>query len=47
MTTALPEMTVEELKSKMDAKADIFLLDVREPNDIPDLQPRRTLDPHG
>jgi adenylyltransferase/sulfurtransferase len=33
MTNALPEMTVEELKSKMDAKADIFLLDVREPNE--------------
>jgi sulfur-carrier protein adenylyltransferase/sulfurtransferase len=29
----LPEMTVEELKQKLDAKEDIFVLDVREPNE--------------
>jgi rhodanese-related sulfurtransferase len=32
-TNALPDMTVEELKSKLDAKADIFVLDVREPHE--------------
>jgi len=31
--SALPEMTVEELKQKMDAKEDIFVLDVREPHE--------------
>jgi sulfur-carrier protein adenylyltransferase/sulfurtransferase len=29
----MPEMSVEELKQKMDAKEDIFVLDVREPNE--------------
>jgi adenylyltransferase/sulfurtransferase len=29
----LPEMTVEELKQKLDAKEDIYVLDVREPNE--------------
>jgi sulfur-carrier protein adenylyltransferase/sulfurtransferase len=29
----LPEITVEELKSKLDAKEDIFVLDVREPHE--------------
>lgn len=29
----LPEMTVEELKQKMDAKEEIYVLDVREPNE--------------
>ena len=33
MPNALPEMTVEELKHKLDAKEDIFVLDVREPNE--------------
>ena len=33
MPNALPEMTVEELKAKMDAKDDFFLLDVREPHE--------------
>jgi sulfur-carrier protein adenylyltransferase/sulfurtransferase len=29
----MPEMSVEELKKKMDAKEDIFVLDVREPHE--------------
>jgi sulfur-carrier protein adenylyltransferase/sulfurtransferase len=29
----LPEITVEELKQRLDAKEDIFVLDVREPNE--------------
>ena len=29
----MPEMTVEELKKKLDAKDDIFILDVREPHE--------------
>jgi molybdopterin/thiamine biosynthesis adenylyltransferase/rhodanese-related sulfurtransferase len=33
MRNALPEMTVEELKLRMDAKDDFVLLDVREPNE--------------
>src|SRR5207244_2730288 len=33
MPNALPEMSVEELKKKLDAKEDIFVLDVREPNE--------------
>src|SRR3954464_2773557 len=33
MANALPEMTVEELKRKLDAKEDIFVLDVREPHE--------------
>ncbi len=33
MPNALPEMTVEELKSKLDAKENIFVLDVREPHE--------------
>lgn len=31
--SAMPEMTVEELKQKLDAKEDIFVLDVREPHE--------------
>ena len=31
--TAVPEMTVEELKQKLDAREDIFILDVREPHE--------------
>lgn len=30
---AMPEMSVQELKKKMDAKEDIFVLDVREPHE--------------
>jgi rhodanese-related sulfurtransferase len=33
MPSALPEMTVEELKAKLDAKEDVFVLDVREPHE--------------
>jgi adenylyltransferase/sulfurtransferase len=33
MPQPLPEMTVEELKRKLDAKEDIYVLDVREPNE--------------
>jgi sulfur-carrier protein adenylyltransferase/sulfurtransferase len=33
MPNALPEMTVEELKAKLDAKENIFVLDVREPHE--------------
>src|SRR4029079_19732383 len=32
-TTGVPEITVEELKAKMDRGDDFFLLDVREPNE--------------
>ncbi len=31
--TTVPEMTVEELKQKLDAREDIFILDVREPHE--------------
>ena len=31
--TGVPEITVEELKKKIDAKSDIFILDVREPHE--------------
>lgn len=32
-TPGVPEITVEELKQKLDAKQDVFILDVREPNE--------------
>ncbi|HVP44835.1 MAG TPA: molybdopterin-synthase adenylyltransferase MoeB [Terriglobales bacterium] len=32
-TTTVPEMTVEELKRRLDAKEDVFVLDVREPHE--------------
>lgn len=32
-TVAVPEITVEELKKKLDARDDIFILDVREPHE--------------
>ncbi len=31
----IPQITVEELKKKLDAKEDIFVLDVREPHEVP------------
>jgi rhodanese-related sulfurtransferase len=31
--TGVPEISVEELKKKLDAKEDIFVLDVREPHE--------------
>src|ERR1035441_1761262 len=31
----IPQISVEELKRKMDAKQDFFLLDVREPHEVP------------
>jgi adenylyltransferase/sulfurtransferase len=31
----IPQITVETLKKKMDAKEDIFILDVREPHEYP------------
>ena len=31
----IPQITVETLKKKMDAKEDIFVLDVREPHEVP------------
>jgi adenylyltransferase/sulfurtransferase len=31
----IPQITVEELKKKIDAKANIFILDVREPHEVP------------
>ncbi|HVM93251.1 MAG TPA: molybdopterin-synthase adenylyltransferase MoeB [Terriglobales bacterium] len=31
--TAVPEISVQELKKKLDAKADVFVLDVREPHE--------------
>jgi len=31
----IPQITVEELKRKIDAKEDFFLLDVREPHEVP------------
>ncbi len=33
-TAAVPEITVEELKQKLDAKEDVFILDVREPHEF-------------
>ena len=33
VTTTVPEMTVEELKRRLDAKEDLFVLDVREPHE--------------
>ena len=47
MPNALPEMTVEELKAKMDAKDDFFLLDVREPNEYQICNLGGTLIPMG
>jgi len=35
MVDGIPQITVEELKRKIDAKDDFFLLDVREPHEIP------------
>src|SRR5260370_20938978 len=32
-TPGVPEMTVEELKQRLDAQEDVFILDVREPNE--------------
>ena len=32
-TTGIPEITVEELKQRLDAKDDLFILDVREPHE--------------
>ncbi len=32
-TAAVPEITVEELKQKLDAREDVFILDVREPHE--------------
>ncbi len=32
-TVAVPEITVEELKQKLDARDDVFILDVREPHE--------------
>ena len=32
-TVAVPEITVEELKQKLDAHEDVFILDVREPHE--------------
>jgi adenylyltransferase/sulfurtransferase len=31
----IPQITVQELKSKLDAKEDVFVLDVREPHEYP------------
>jgi adenylyltransferase/sulfurtransferase len=31
----IPQITVEELKRRLDAKEDLFLLDVREPHEVP------------
>ena len=31
----IPQITVEELKRKLDAKEDVFVLDVREPHEVP------------
>ena len=31
----IPQITVEELKRRLDAKEDFFLLDVREPHEVP------------
>ncbi len=33
VSTTVPEMTVEELKRRLDAKEDLFVLDVREPHE--------------
>ena len=33
VTTTVPEMSVEELKRRLDAKEDLFVLDVREPHE--------------
>jgi adenylyltransferase/sulfurtransferase len=31
----IPQITVEQLKQKLDAKEDVFVLDVREPHEYP------------
>ena len=43
----IPQMTVEELKRKLDAKEDFFLLDVREPHEVSDCEPGRAADSGG
>ena len=35
MVDGIPQITVETLKKKLDAKEDFFLLDVREPHEVP------------
>ncbi|GAC1364273.1 MAG: molybdopterin-synthase adenylyltransferase MoeB [Acidobacteriaceae bacterium] len=35
MVDGVPQITVEELKRKLDAKEDVFVLDVREPHEYP------------
>ena len=40
----IPQITREELKRKRDAEEDFFLLDVREPHEVPDREPRRAAD---
>ena len=35
MVDGIPQITVETLKKKIDAKEDFFLLDVREPHEVP------------
>jgi sulfur-carrier protein adenylyltransferase/sulfurtransferase len=44
---AMPEMTVEELKQTMDAKKDVFVLDVREPHEYQICNLGATLIPLG
>ena len=43
----IPQITVETLKKKMDAKEDIFVLDVREPHEVPIASIGATLIPVG
>lgn len=43
----LPEMTVEELKQRLDAKEDVYVLDVREPNEYQICNLGATLIPLG
>ena len=40
MTTGIPEITPRELKARLDRGDDLFILDVREPHEVSDLQSR-------
>jgi len=46
-TRNVPEMQVEELKQKLDAGEDLYVLDVREPHEYQICKHRRTLDSAG
>ncbi len=45
MTDGIPEITAKELKARLDRGDDLFILDVREPHEYPDLQFEGEADP--